>query len=140
MAERPDEVREKVVRNDNLTGEETEDLRRRAQSDDEVEAARADIELTRAEMSETVGALQEKIDPERLKEEAKERVKGSARDTGSQLLDTFRDNPTIPAAIVGGVIGLFLLRRLVRGGGGKSGGERVETVVLDLRSGSMRTS
>ena len=63
MAERPDEVREQAVRNDTPTGEETQELRRASQSDDEVAAARADIELTRAEMTETVDALQEKIAP-----------------------------------------------------------------------------
>ena len=80
MAERPDEVREQVVRNDNLTGEETQELRRASQGDDEVKAARADVELTRAEMGETVDALQEKIDPDRLKEEAKERARDTVRE------------------------------------------------------------
>lgn len=133
MAERPDELRAPA-------GEETEELRIRPRSGDEVETARADVEHTRAEMSETIDALQEKMDPDRLKEDAKAQAEDKVRDTGSQILDSVKENPAVPAAIVVGVIGLFLLRRLVRGGGGKSGGERVETVVLDLRDRSMRTS
>lgn len=133
MAERPDELRAPA-------GEETEELRLRPRSGDEVETARADVEQTRAEMSETIDALQEKMDPDRLKEDAKAQAEDKVRDTGSQILDSVKENPAVPAAIAGGVIGLFLLRRLVRGGGGKSGGERVETVVLDLRDRSMRTS
>ena len=132
MAERPDELRVPA-------GEETQELHVRSRSDDEVETALADVEQTRAEMSETVDALQEKMDPDRLKEDAKAQAEDKVRDTGSQILDSVKENPTVPAAIVGGVIGLFLLRRLVRGGG-RSGGERVETVVLDLRDRSMRTS
>ena len=132
MAERPDELRVPA-------GEETQELHVRSRSDDEVETALADVEQTRAEMSETVDALQEKMDPDRLKEDAKAQAEDKVRDTGSQILDSVKENPTVPAAIVGGVIGLFLLRRLVRGGG-RSGGERVETVVLDLRNRSMRTS
>ena len=132
MAERPDELRVPA-------GEETQELHVRSRSDDEVETARADVEQTRAEMSETVDALQEKMDPDRLKEDAKAQAEDKVRDTGSQILDSVKENPAVPAAIVGSVIGLFLLRRLVRGGG-RSGGERVETVVLDLRDRSMRTS
>lgn len=133
MAERPDELRAPA-------GEETEELRIRPRSGDEVETARADVEHTRAEMSETIDALQEKMDPDRLKEDAKAQAEDKVRDTRSQILDSVKENPAVPAAIVVGVIGLFLLRRLVRGGGGKSSGERVETVVLDLRDRSMRTS
>ena len=133
MAERPDEVRAP-------TGEETEELRRRSQSDDEVEATRADIELTRAEMSETIDALQEKVDPDRLKEEAKERARDTARDTGSQVLDAFRENPALPAAVAAGLIGLFVLGRLLRGGGGRDDEKRVKTVIFDLRNRDIRTS
>ncbi len=64
--------------------DETEELRQRAQSDDEVEATRAQIELTRAEITETADAIQERLDPQRLKEQAKMR----ARDK----LDYQRDN------------------------------------------------
>ena len=141
MAERPDEVREQVVRNDNLTGEETQELRRASQGDDEVKAARADVELTRAEMGETVDALQEKIDPDRLKEEAKERARDTVRDTGSQFLDSLRENPAVPAAVAGGLISLFVLRRMLRGGGRSDGigGKHVETVIFDLRNRTVRT-
>jgi hypothetical protein len=44
VAEKPDEVRERVELNENPTPDELEGLRRRSQSEDEVEAARANIE------------------------------------------------------------------------------------------------
>jgi polyhydroxyalkanoate synthesis regulator phasin len=48
----------------------SEEMRERAQSGDEVAAARAEVERTRAEMSETVDALQKRLEPQRLKEQA----------------------------------------------------------------------
>lgn len=127
MAEKPDEIRARVKRNENLTAEELEDLRRRSQSDDEVEAARANIELTRVEMTETVDALQEKLDPETIKEQAKTRAKDSVLGTGSQVTETLKQNPAVPLAVGGGLLALLLLRGLLRGGGS-------ETVVFDLKS------
>lgn len=41
---------------------------------------RADIEQTRAEMSDTIDALQEKLSPERIKDQVKEKVKEQASD------------------------------------------------------------
>ena len=93
---------------------------------DETEAIRSDIEDTRANMSSTIDAIQEKLSPQRLTEQAKDAVRDAtvgrvqdmasnitetARDTGSTLMDTIRENP-LPAALVGiGVGWLFLSAR-----------------------------
>lgn len=135
MAEGPDELRERVIRDQNPTPDEVEELKRRAQSDDEVEATRAQIELTRVEMTETVDALQHRLDPETLKEQARTRAKEAARDTGSQLVETLKQNP-MPVAIIGGLLGLAILGRLLSGGGKKQRGS--DTVVFDLRKGRIR--
>lgn len=135
MAEGPDEIRERAVRDQNPTPDEVEELKRRAQSDDEVEAKRAQIELTRLEMSETVDDLQDKLDPETLKEQARARATDAARDTGSRLVETLRQNP-VPVAIVGGLLGLALLGRLLSGGGEKRRGS--DAVVFDLGRGRVR--
>jgi hypothetical protein len=135
MAEGPDEIRERAIRDQNPTPDEVEELKRRAQSDDEVEATRAQIELTRVEMSETVDTLQERLDPETLKEQARARAKDAARDTGAQFVETLRQNP-VPVAIIGGLLGLAILGRLLSGGGEKRRGS--DTVVFDLRRGRIR--
>jgi ElaB/YqjD/DUF883 family membrane-anchored ribosome-binding protein len=71
---------------------------------DEVEATRVEIERTRAGMSETVDAIQDRLSPENLKQQAKDRVKeatvGKAQDAGSGIMDTIRQNP-LPAALTG---------------------------------------
>ncbi len=135
MAEGPDEIRWRVAREQNPTPEEVEELKRRAQSGDEVEATRAQIELTRTEMTETVDALQEKLDPETLKEQARTRATDAARNAGSQFVETLRQNP-MPVAIIGGLLGLAILGRLLSGGGEERRGS--DTVVFDLRRGRIR--
>jgi ElaB/YqjD/DUF883 family membrane-anchored ribosome-binding protein len=134
VAEKPEEVNERVAHNESPTPAEKEELRRRAQSEDEVEAAKANVELTRAEMTDTVEALQEKLDPETLKEEAKTRAKGTASDTGTRVVETAKQNPAVPVAVAGGLLGLLLVRRWLRGRGRRS-----DTVVIDLRRGRIRT-
>ncbi len=132
MAEGPDEVRERVRRSENPTSDEVEELKQRAQSDDEVEATRAQIELTRLEMSETADDLQDRLDPETLKEQARARVMDAARNAGSSFVETLKQNP-MPTAIIGGLLGLAILGRLLSGGGEKRQGS--DTVVFDLRRG-----
>ena len=134
MAEKPEEVNERVAQGENPTPDEKEELRRKAQSEDEVEAARANVELTRAEMTDTVDALQEKLDPEALKEGAKTRAKSTARDTGTRVVETAKQKPTVPIAVAGGLLGLLFLRRLMRGRGRSS-----SAVVVDLKRGRIRT-
>jgi hypothetical protein len=92
----------------------------------ETEAIRGDIEDTRANMSSTIDAIQEKLSPQRLTEQAKGAVRDAtvgrvqnmasnitdtAKDTGSTLMDTIRANP-LPAALIGvGVGWLFMSAR-----------------------------
>ncbi|HEY7094849.1 MAG TPA: DUF3618 domain-containing protein [Ktedonobacterales bacterium] len=93
---------------------------------DETDAIRSDIEGTRANMSSTIDAIQEKLSPQRLTEQAKDAVRDAtvgrvqdmasnvtdtARETSATLMDTIRENP-LPAALVGiGVGWLFLSAR-----------------------------
>lgn len=82
----------------------------RNESTDEI---RGDIEDTRARMGSTIDAIQEKLSPQRLMEQAKEtardatigraqdmasNVADTARETGSTIMDTIRDNP-VPVAL-----------------------------------------
>ena len=81
---------------------------------DEVEVTRVEIERTRAGMSETVDAIQERLSPENLKEQAKDRVKeatvGKAQEAGSGIVDTIRQNP-LPAALTGIGLGWLFVER-----------------------------
>ncbi len=79
---------------------------------DEVEATRVEIERTRADMSETVDAIQERLSPQNLKEQAKDRVKeatvGRAREARTGVVETVRANP-LPAALTGIGLGWLLM-------------------------------
>jgi ElaB/YqjD/DUF883 family membrane-anchored ribosome-binding protein len=79
---------------------------------DRVELTRVEIERTRADMSETVDAIQERLSPQNLKEQAKDRVKeatvGRAREARSGIVDTVRANP-LPAALTGIGLGWLLM-------------------------------
>ena len=59
---------------------------------DRVEVTRVEIERTRADMSETVDAIQDRLSPQNLKEQAKDRVKEAtvarAREARSGIVDT----------------------------------------------------
>lgn len=74
---------------------------------------RAQIEQTRSEMSETIDAIQDKLSPETLKEQAQQMVHeatvgraqemvnnvgDTAKGFGSNMLDTIKENP-LPAAL-----------------------------------------
>jgi Protein of unknown function (DUF3618) len=107
----------------------SEELEERARSSDEVAAARAEVEQARAEMTDTVEALEEKLEPQNLEEQAKARATEVARVRGQRVLEIVRRNP-VPVVVAGGVLCLLLARRLR--GRGSSG------VVFDLRKGSTR--
>ena len=132
-----------------------------ATTSDDPDAIEHEIEQTRAEMSGTIDEIQERLNPDRLKEQAKEaahdatigrvvevkdqavekvqefasqatdkfhsmtggdgdsggdsdgmasQFTGTARDTGSNIVETIRANP-VPAAIAGAGLGWFLTRR-----------------------------
>lgn len=103
-------------------GQTTDDLSRadpmgdRATNDmttDDPEEIREEIETTRNEMSETIDAIQERLSPENLKDQAKDAVREAtigkaqtmvddvsyaAREKGTTIWDTVRGNP-LPTAM-----------------------------------------
>ncbi len=105
-------------------------------SEDELEASRAQIEQTRSELSSTIDAIQEKLSPANIAQQAKDTVKeatvgkaqemvsnagnaatdvvsnagSSAKGFGSNLLDTIKGNP-VPAAIAGIGLGWLFMSR-----------------------------
>ncbi len=117
---------------------------------DEVAAARHDVEQTRASMTETLGAIGEKLDPKEMMDQAKSTVHtivtdvsshakeaakeatsgaisgavGSVVDTtkkaGSTMVETMKNNP-IPSAILLGA-GWYILSRRKPAGIGNNGG------------------
>jgi len=95
------------------------------QSTEEPEQIRAQIEDTRAEMSSTIDAIQEKLNPDNLKEQAKDAVREAtvgrvedavnnagqtAKGFGADMLETIKQNP-LPAALAGIGIGWLLMKR-----------------------------
>jgi ElaB/YqjD/DUF883 family membrane-anchored ribosome-binding protein len=102
------------------------------ESTPETERLRAQIEETRAEMSETLDAIQDRLRPGRLAADAKESVKeatvGRVRDltmragdtagrvAAQSMMDTVRRNP-VPAVLIGasaGLVFVYALRRRAR--------------------------
>jgi ElaB/YqjD/DUF883 family membrane-anchored ribosome-binding protein len=92
------------------------DIDTESQDTDEI---RDEIEETRANMSQTIDAIQEKLSPERITEQAKDAVREATvgrveqivdnasetvRDTGSSFVDLIKQNP-IPAAMAAVGIG-----------------------------------
>ena len=135
MAEKPDNqvnVRRRIRDDTPPTDEASTVQEERIVRNDEVEATRAEIEQTRAEMTENIDALQEKLDPQKIKERAKTRATSSVRETGSRAAETARRNPMVPLAVAGGIVLLLLLRSQL-------GGRRPETVVLDFGRRKVRS-
>jgi hypothetical protein len=117
-SDRSDEVR-RASQDEDVGGEQAPaasgELKGQTRNDDEVAAAEAEVEQSRAELTETVEALKEKLEPQNLEEQAKARAMEVARARGQQILEAVRRNPK-PVAVAGGVLFLLLVRRLGRGG------------------------
>jgi len=119
--------------------------------DDDIDANREQIEQTRAQMSETIDAIQQKLSPTNMVEQAKDTVRDAtigkaqdmvsnvsdtaveavtnvgdtARGMGSGFVDTIKQNP-VPAALAGlGLSWLFVSMR-------KSGGPTTSTYSSDM--------
>lgn len=110
--------------------EPTDEMRRRnelsrqtAVPSDDPDVIKRRIEETRAEMSETVGMIQEKLSPENVKEQALTAVREatvgkvedmantvsrSAQNWRANVMETVRENP-IPAAMVGLGLGWLIM-------------------------------
>src|SRR3984893_4792205 len=91
-------------------GEESEPLND-VPAVDPTEGIRDDIEERRAQMSETIDAIQDRLNPKRLMDDAKETVRAatvgkvtdmmnSASESASGLVDRIKENP-LPAALIG---------------------------------------
>ena len=117
-SDRSDEVR-RASQDEDVGGEQAPaasgELKGQTRSDDEVAAAEAEVEQSRAELTETVEALKEKLEPQNLEEQAKAGAMEVARARGQQILEAVRRDPK-PVAVAGGVLFLLLVRRLRRGG------------------------
>jgi uncharacterized protein YjbJ (UPF0337 family) len=100
-------------------------------SENDPNAVRADIERTRADLGETVNAIQERLNPQRIRDEAvstvreatvgrvedvAEDAKWKVKGAGYNVLDTIKRNP-VPAALA--AIGLGWLFMEARGNGGQ---------------------
>jgi ElaB/YqjD/DUF883 family membrane-anchored ribosome-binding protein len=89
----------------------------RADGDDDYQATtqqiEAEIEQTRMEMSQTINAIQERLSPQHLAEQAKDAVYdatiGTAKGVGYNMIETIKQNP-LPAAIAALSIG-WLFRK-----------------------------
>jgi hypothetical protein len=92
--------------------------------DQDPEAVREEIEQTRAEMTGTIDEIQARLNPDRLKGQAKEAIhdatigrveyvvndmQGLARGAGNTILGTIRQHP-LPAALVGVGLGWLLVK------------------------------
>ncbi len=103
---------------------------------------KADIERTRAEMSETVEAIQEKLSPEHLRGRIRYRVReaaiGRARNManragdralgiGANIMNTVKNNP-VPAAMAGLGLGWLIMKRPQDSGDGHFAAGRTSQV------------
>ena len=101
------------------------------------EEIRSDIEQTRTELSETIDAIQERLSPEHLKEQATSAVREAtvgkaeqavssatetARGTGARMLETIKQNP-LPAALAGIGIGWLVMKSRSGASGGQASGQ-----------------
>ena len=101
------------------------------------EAIRENIEETRAELSETIDAIQERLSPEHLKEQATSAVREAtvgkaeaavsnatetARGAGARMLETIKQNP-LPAALAGIGIGWLVMKSRSGSSGSQSSGQ-----------------
>ena len=108
-----------------MTDDLTEGVAAADQTDVEVELIATEIEQTRGEMTGTVQAIGDRLDPANIVQDAKETVREAtvgrvehmtsnaletAGDTGSGILETIRQNP-LPAAMAAIGIGLLVMNR-----------------------------
>ena len=108
-----------------MTDDPAEGVAPADETDKEVEVIASEIEDTRDEMTGTVQAIGDRLDPANIVQDAKETVREatvgrveqmtsnaleSAGDTGSGILETIRQNP-LPAAMAAIGIGLLVMNR-----------------------------
>ncbi len=131
MDERPEQVRRREMPDEGvrekLSRERDEINPNPADTDDELESLRLELARTRSQMSETVYALQGRMEPQYIREQATSQAKDTAREAGSSVVDTIKNNP-VPSAMTGaGIVGLGWLIANASGGGGRSGSSSTNT-------------
>ena len=107
-----------------------------ASKPDRTRAIRAEIDQTREDMSETVNAIQDRLNPSALASNAIDSVKDAARDqvrniADSDTVQSIRSNP-LPTAMIG--IGVMGLAWLAFGSRNASNGHRLGTANRDWRT------
>ncbi|HVH55230.1 MAG TPA: DUF3618 domain-containing protein [Vicinamibacterales bacterium] len=112
-----------------VTGRESQSSDLDPDSERRAREIEGEIASTRAELSETIDALQEKLRPGNLASEATERVKAvttekvrsmaeTASGTARQMMSETRNNP-MPALMIGAGVAWLLLDRTRKGGNGR---------------------
>ncbi len=125
MDERSDQVRRQGMPDqgvrEKLSRERDEVNPDPTSTDDELESLRLELARTRSQMSETVYALQGRLNPQYVREQASSQAKDTAKEAGSSVVDTIKNNP-VPAALTGaGLVGLGWLVASGGSSGGASG-------------------
>ena len=130
MDERPDQLNrqdtpEEGVR-EKLSRERDEIDPNPSAAGGELEEIRLELARTRAEMSEAVYAIQGRMEPQYIREQATSQAKDTAREAGSSVVDTIKNNP-VPTALTGaGIVGLgWLVVNVSKGDSGNSGQQSV---------------
>lgn len=126
MDERPDQIGRQGLpeegAREKLSRERSEIDPDPTRTDDELESLRLELARTRAQMSETVYTLQGRLNPRYVREQASSQARDTAREAGSSIADTIRNNP-VPAALTGaGLVGLGWL--VASGSSGGDSGRR----------------
>jgi HEAT repeat protein len=108
------EARSEKAREIALALEETTELalaetREPEAMSDDPDVLRDQIEQTRSEMTETLSAIQSKLAPHLLVDEAKDKVREVTREKTTQVLAFAKRNP-IPVGIGGAVLGWLVVR------------------------------
>ena len=76
---------------------------------DDPDVLRDQIEQTRSEMTETLNAIQSKLDPRQIVQEAKYKLRDTAQEKTRQAL-TFAKRHPVPIGIGGAVLGWLVIR------------------------------
>ncbi len=123
MDNRPDQLRmqDEGVR-EKLSQERGEIDPNPSAAGEELEEIRLELARTRSQMSETVYALQGRMNPQYVREQATSQAKDTAKEAGSSVVDTIKNNP-VPTALTGaGIVGLgWLVVNVSKGDSGSSG-------------------
>ena len=86
-----------------------------ASDDAKIEAARAEVERTRAALIETVRTLQQRFEPHKVISDAWEKAKGKGADLAEDAVDAVKRRPVATGGVVAALL-MFLAREPIRDG------------------------